>query len=734
MRSPSNSRDSKDIACGYKPLPNNTLEQHAACNVGSRGVKAEEKSFEGLTSSVSGRVDSLQLVNEQLRADAQKRIQAINSRAVTNEFVSLASYPLPQLKFKISEVINQIFPDKLEVVVSPVTRDRFQADLTVKVPGLLKQYGPKVFQQELAPKIKAALESCPTCTSAMEEITLVGQFVNIKLKDSFVLRSLESVRELGERFGTVDTERGQKIVLDYSSPNAAKQLHAGHIRSTISGHVLANLHEACGATVYRVNHINDIGGFGYLLEGYRRWKDTFPPDIQPHTILKELYGLRRTMESASKHSGVYEDIPAQDRQFLERFIEVRDITDLRQQFAEFTKAADVVAEKLEEGDPQLVGLWQVMVGWSLADFENFYAALNIHLDFTLGESFYLQDARKLIDENLRSGSMVKWTEEKASKATNEIDTKMALGEISAEEHRRLSESIKRDIGATVVPLDNGERLVVLRSDGRSIYATRDLGAIGARRELFDASQILYVAGQEQREHFDNVFEAARKIGAIGSNAKLKHISFGFYVDAVSKKKLSSREGAANVHNLLEGSVRYFAEKFAAKGEFSPEAREATSRSLAVGSVVFNDLRKDLKASVEINGASISQTIEEFERAGGAYVIYTACRARSIFEKYGREVPSAATLSAVKLTAAEVSLVNLIQELPEKVAEASQDDNPVVLVRHLLQLASQFNSFYGSHPVIKDGTVNEHRLILAVAANRALENGLRICHVDCPKRI
>jgi arginyl-tRNA synthetase len=702
--------------------------------VSSKSVRAETGSLEDLAHSQFEPVDGLQIVNDMLRAETKTKIEAIDSRAASAEYVGLSTYPLPHLKLKISEAISRAFSAQMAVIVSPVNRDRFQADLTVKVPALLKQYGPKDFHQEVAPKINASLESCQTCANAIEDITLVGQFVNLKLKDHFILQSLESVKNLGSRFGMVDTERGEKIVLDYSSPNAAKQLHAGHIRSTISGHVLANLHEACGATVYRVNHINDIGGFGYLLEGYTRWKDSFPATTPPHTLLKDLYALRRTMESASKLSGEYNDIPRQDREFLERFITVRDMEHLREQFAEFSAAADVAAEKLERGEPKLVAQWRDMVGWSLSDFETFYSALNIHLDFTLGESFYLQDARKLIDEGIKSGSMMKWTSERAADANREIDAKLRLGELTAEEHQMAAESIQRDIGATVVPLENGERLVVLRSDGRSIYATRDLGAIAARRELFGASRVIYVAGQEQREHFDSVFEAARKIGAVNTDAILKHIYFGFYVDAASKKKLSSREGAANVNNLLDESVRYFAEKFAAKGSQRPEDVDATSRSLAVGSVVFNDLRKDLKASVEINGASLTQTIEDFEKAGGAYVIYTACRARSIFEKHGKDISSAAEIPFVKLTDLETSLINLIHELPEKVADASRDDNPVVLVRHLLQLASQFNSFYASHPVIRDGTIHEHRLLISVAVNYALENGLRICNVHCPKRI
>jgi arginyl-tRNA synthetase len=646
----------------------------------------------------------------------------------------LTSYPLPQLKLQISEAISKACGGPLSVIIYPVNRDRFHADLTVKIPELMKLHGPKAFHDDISPKIKAALEGSDACMHAIDDIKLVGQFVNIRLKDTFILNSLASVHDLGAQFGKVNTEYGQKIVVDYSSPNAAKELHAGHIRSTIIGHVLANLHEACGATVYRVNHINDLGGFGYLIEGYRRWGQSFPAGTPPHRMLIDLYGLRRALETANQHAGTFAELPQREKEIIDRFIKPKDMEAVRTCFVEFSKASDLAAEKLENGDRAVVTTWQEMVQWSLNDFEQFYSALNIHLDFTLGESFYLQEARQLIHQGIAKGALMVWTPQKAAEERNMLDERLVRAEITPNEHKIASESIQRDIGATVIPLESGERLVVLRADGRSIYATRDLAAISLRHRLFDSSKIIYVAGQEQREHFNNVFESAYKLGSIPPEVKLKHIYFGFYVDAESRKKLSSRAGAANVHQLLDESRRYFAYKFDAKAGGDQQSRGSTSQALAVGSVVFNDLRKDLKSSIEINATSLTKTIEEFEKAGGAYVIYSACRARSIVEKYGKPVPEPSAITSVALTSSEASLVTLIQELPEKIAEAAREDNPVTLVRHLTQLASDFNTFYNSHPVIKDGKAHEHRVIICAAVHRALENGLRLCHVDCPSRI
>lgn len=678
--------------------------------------------------------DQLSDVNLLLEAAAQAKVSDINQLARSASPVPLTTYPLPQLKLQISEAISKACGGPLSVIIYPVNRDRFHADLTVKIPELMKLHGPKAFHDDISPKIKAALEGSDACMHAIDDIKLVGQFVNIRLKDTFILNSLAAVHDLGAQFGKVNTEYGQKIVVDYSSPNAAKELHAGHIRSTIIGHVLANLHEACGATVYRVNHINDLGGFGYLIEGYRRWGQSFPAGTPPHRMLIDLYGLRRALETANQHAGTFAELPQREKEIIDKFIKPEDMEAVRTCFVEFSKAADMAAEKLESGDRAVVTTWQEMVQWSLNDFEQFYSALNIHLDFTLGESFYLQEARQLIHQGIAKGALMVWTPQKAAEERNMLDERLARAEITPNEHKIASESIQRDIGATVIPLESGERLVVLRADGRSIYATRDLAAISLRHRLFDSSKIIYVAGQEQREHFNNVFESAYKLGSIPPEVKLKHIYFGFYVDAKSRKKLSSRAGAANVHQLLDESRRYFANKFDAKAGGDQQSRGSTSQALAVGSVVFNDLRKDLKSSIEINATSLTKTIEEFEKAGGAYVIYSACRARSIVEKYGKPVPEPSAITSVALTGSEASLVTLIQELPEKIAEAAREDNPVTLVRHMTQVASDFNTFYNSHPVIKDGKAHEHRVIICAAVHRALENGLRLCHVDCPSRI
>jgi len=287
----------------------------------------------------------------------------------------------------------------------------------------------------------------------------------------------------------------------------------------------------------------------------------------------------------------------------------------------------------------------------------------------------------------------------------------------------------------VVPLGNGERLVVRRADGLSIYATRDLGAILMRRQLFDPTDMLYVVGQEQQVHFARLFKAACAVGiATPDRPRFKHVYFGFYVDARNGRKLSSRDSVANVGQLLAESIKHFRIKSAERGDLTDEELEATARQLAVGSLVFNDLKQDVRGPVEIDTTALDATIANFEKSGGAYVVYAACRARSILRKYGGEPPRAETLTYTAIAAEEASLLLRIQQIPELMSVAAEQSNPTFLVRHLLEIASIYNSYYMRVRVITDGVADPVRLLITKAIQQSLINGLRVCHVECPAKI
>ncbi|MDB5692699.1 MAG: Arginine--tRNA ligase, partial [Alphaproteobacteria bacterium] len=452
-------------------------------------------------------------MNELARRNEVRRreVQAFRDEAVAahrrRALPPFGDYPLPKLKARLADALSARWGrGRLEPQIETIDREQFGGDLVVKLPQLLRDGGPKGFIANHLPWIVALLEG-PDFADAIARVETKGMYVNVTLSDRWLLDSAQAVADLGARFGLSDAQAARTFLVDYSSPNVAKVLHAGHIRSTIIGHVLSNLHEGSGALVYRVNHINDFGGFGFTLEGWRRFEALFPEDMAGNERLLEIYRIRRVME---KHAGagIWPEDAEEQALAARYFPEARDGARLKAAWQDFVAAADARFAALEAGAGEEVALWALMVEWSLADFETFYDALNLRIDLVLGESFYFDAGDRVVDESLANGRAVLYAREHADADIARLD---AL-DIQPAEREKRAEAIEKDIGAVVVPLEGGERYVVRRADGRSIYATRDLGAIRVRRELLDPTDLSYVVGQEQRVHFDRLFKAAQALG------------------------------------------------------------------------------------------------------------------------------------------------------------------------------------------------------------------------------
>jgi arginyl-tRNA synthetase len=675
-------------------------------------------------------------MNELARRNELRRreVQTFRDEAVATHqrraLPRLADYPLPRLKARLADALSAHWGQgRLEPQVEVIDREQFGGDLVVKLPQLLRDGGPKGFIANHLPWIVEILEG-PDFADAIARVETKGMYVNVTLADRWLLDGAQKVADLGADFALSDAQAARTFLVDYSSPNVAKVLHAGHIRSTIIGHVLSNLHEGCGALVYRVNHINDFGGFGFTLEGWRRFASCFPEGMKENERLLEIYRIRRVME---KHAGAGTWPGEAEEQALVRryFPDAGDGAALKSAWAGFVAAADARFAALESGAGEEVDLWALMVEWSLADFDAFYGALNLKIDLVLGESFYFEAGDRLIDDSLANGKALLYGR---ADADADIAKRDALDIQPAEREKRAG-AIEKDIGAIVVPLAGGERYVVRRADGRSIYATRDLGAIRVRRELFDPSDFSYVVGQEQRVHFDRLFKAADALGlAEPERPSFHHVWFGFYVDAKTGKKMSSRDSVANVNQLLARSIDYFRGRTAERGDQSAEDVAEAAHQLAVGSLVFNDLKQDIKGSVDIDTSDLEATIAGFERSGGAYMVYTACRARSILRRHGSEPERAEAIAEFEIDPQEAALLLRLQQIPERVAAAAEQLNPTLLIRHLLDTASVYNSYYMRAPVLTDAGANPSRLLITKAVNVALVNSLRLCHVECPPKI
>lgn len=674
--------------------------------------------------------------NEARRQEVIRLRDIVRKQRAESSAPGFGDYPLTRLQERITQVLRE-HSGQADVTWERdfLDRSKFGADFAVRLTGLLKRYGAKEYIGSHVPWIAEALAG-PGLADVAAEVTCKGIYVNVRLVDDWFLAGAQSVIDMAERFGQNDTRSGRAQIVDYSSPNVAKVLHAGHLRSTMIGHVLSNLYEACGAVVYRVNHINDFGGFGFMLEGFRRFGPYFSQSLGDNGRLLEIYAIRRILERVVAAGEGLAAADAREREILARYFpEASTADELRAAYEGFVTAADERFQKLEEGDADEVALWRRMVEWSLVDFQSFYTALGIDIDFAIGESFYLDAGNSVVDEAIDNGTAFELTKQRVYEEIAELDRAVAAEEITAQVRDKSVDLLEKDIGAVVVPLSGGERLVVRRSDGRSIYATRDIGAIKLRREIFDPTDINYVVGQEQRVHFARLFQAAQVLGlATAGKPEFKHTYFGFYVDAATGKKLSSRESVAGVNELLASAVTHFRARSAEDSAMTEEELDEAAQQLAVGSVVFNDLKRDMKGPVGIARGDLAPIIADFEKSGGAYVVYSACRARAILRKYDKLVPHLSEIDTFELSDQEALLISKILEFPDKVIKAADEENPSIMIRHLLDIAGIYNSYYASAPVLEGGKANKSRLMITLAAQLVLTNGLKFCHVECPPKI
>lgn len=668
--------------------------------------------------------------NARLHERVLRTLDEVRARRASSPPMPFASYRFSRFSNDLNQLLSQHGIGEPQLTF--IDRAKFGDDLCIKIPNLLKELGNKAYVADIVPKITSILLESPLVQAGVVTgVRPTGIYVNLAVSDPLFIELLQDVLHVGPRYGESDALHGQDIMVDYSSPNAAKKLHAGHIRSTILGEVLCNLYEAAGATAHRLNHINDLGGFGFYLEGFARWHQHLPEAANKNDQLATLYRLNRTLEKVYEENRFGDALSKEEAHTVEiLFGAGLSAATFRERYQEYVAAANRKFEALEGGDPEVVALWARMVGWSLDDFEQFYGLLNVRHDYVLGESFYAPLALALL--NAAGDRVMQFDQARAVAAKERVAALEQSAAITALEAEHRRKAIQDDVGALVVELSNDRRLVVLRSDGRTIYASRDLGAILYRTMFVHPSRMVYVVGQEQKEHFEDVFEAARVLG-IDGGTRFDHLYFGFYVDAASKKKLSSRDGASNVIRLLTEAIAFFAKKFDGRDDFSPDEVTATSRQLAIGSVIFNDLKKDRKNNVEL-ASDLQKVFEDFEKAGGAYVMYTACRARSILRKAPPSIDLKVPLGSCTLEDSEREIIKKIAAFPEQVATAAQRDDPASLLNALLDLCRLYNSYYNAVPVLKGGTVHVHRLLLTEAVMQTLVNGLRFCHISCPERI
>jgi arginyl-tRNA synthetase len=571
-------------------------------------------------------------------------------------------------------------------------------------------------------------------------------FINLRLRDDWLADQLnQAVHD--ERLGIPPVENPRTIVVDYSSPNVAKPMHVGHIRSTVIGDSLTLTLRFLGHRVISDNHIGDWGTqFGMIIYGYKHFVDRDAYAANPVAELARLYKLvHRLVDYREAVKG----LPEQKQRLIERLAEVERLkvqpktgdkaADKKsaQALSKAQDASNALADEISaleskisavESDSQLSKLaaahanideavLQETAGLHANDVENLklwheflphcrdeiarvYRRLNVTFDYEYGESFY-HDRLAAVVEDLR---------------------KKGLAEDSQ--------------GAVVVFIEGFDTpMIVQKKDGAFLYSTSDLATIQFRDEAWHPKTILYVVDHRQSEHFEKLFAVARRWGY--RNTNFQHVKFGTVMGA-DGKPFKTREGtAAGLESLLDEAVARAAAVVAENdtdNHLSSDQRREIAEVVGIGALKYADLSQNRTSDYTFSYDKMLL----MNGNTATYMQYSYARVRSIFAKGGFET-AAIRASGAKIVLshfAERALALQILRFAEALAQVEAESMPHYLTAYLFDLAKAYSTFFEHCPVLRAETdeLRTSRLLLCDLTARTIRLGLDLLGIHVVERM
>ena len=595
--------------------------------------------------------------------------------------------------------------------------------------------------RELAAEILARLDVGDLCQPP--EIAGPG-FINLTLRDDWLEQTL-SRQVTDERLGVEPVAEPKTIIVDYSSPNVAKPMHVGHLRSTVIGAALYQILRSLGHQVVSDNHIGDWGTqFGMIVFGYKHLRDeqAYETDAvgelarlyrlvnqlaEYHQAKADLPGMRDRLaeqqagleqaESAAGHNKAakktlrkqrndLDDLRAKIASAEQRCQIIDDDPELKQladAWPEIAEQARQETAKLHSGDEENRRLWEEFLPQCLSAIESMYARLGVSFDMALGESFYQPMLADVVESLLERG----------------------IATIS-------------DGAVCVFLKDNDAPLIVRKRDGAYTYATTDLATIKYRIEQRAADEILYVVDARQSEHFRLVFETARRWGF--DRTEYRHISFGTILGD-DRRPFKTRSGdTVGLGSLLDEAVtrarRIVDENDDAREtpELDEKARAQVAEVVGIGGIKYADLKHNRDSDYVFDWDKMLATNGDT----ATYMQYAYARICGIFRK--GEIDRNMLRSSpgdIRLTASEErSLALQLLRFSEALEEAAAEFRPNQLTHYLFETANIFSTFYIACPVLNepDETIRAGRVKLCDLTARVLRRGLELLGIEACERM
>lgn len=605
--------------------------------------------------------------------------------------------------------------------------------------------------QDIAADLIADLQVDDIC----ETPQVAGKgFINLKLRTAWIEQQLERARG-DDRLGILAVTSPRTIVVDFSSPNVAKPMHVGHIRSTVIGDAISRMLHFRGHRVIRDNHLGDWGTqFGMILYGMQNFSRQLDYDENPVRELSRLYRLVRKLmdyhesseklpqrqvelqqceaalvkaqETRNAHDPADKPglkkadkelrrVESQCRELREEIQTLQDLLsaiDADTEMSRLTQThADICNSVLREtallhaSDPARVERWQEILPKCREDIQRTYDRLNIRFDLELGESFY-HDRLASVVTDLEARGLARESE-----------------------------------GATCVFLpDFDAPMIVRKRDGAFLYATTDLATIQYRMEMWQPDAILYVVDFRQGEHFDKLFAVARHWGY--PHLELKHIKFGTVLGDDGRPFKTRAGDSVGLEGLLDEAVAAAAKvveendlQKEAGPDFTPEERASIASTVGHAAIKYADLSQNRESDYVYQ----QEKMVAMKGNTATYMQYSYARIQNIFAKGLIDIQALRQNPHIKiglLQPAERALGLQLLRFEQALDEALEDYRPHLMTEYLFELAKNFSDFYNDCPVLRAEKPNERnsRLLLCDLVGRTIGRGLDLLGISVVDRM
>ncbi|MDF2677457.1 MAG: arginine--tRNA ligase [Bacillota bacterium] len=498
-----------------------------------------------------------------------------------------------------------------------------------------------------------------------EKIESAGPYVNFFVdKKHFAEKILKQAFQEKEKCGSTNVGQGKTVIVEFSSPNIAKPFHIGHIRSTLIGNSIHKIYTYLGYNTVSINHLGDYGTqFGMLISAYKKW------------------GTPEIVDAIEKNP-----IPELLKLYIKYNAEM-------EQHPEYKDEARYWFKELENGDEEAQRLWSWFREVSLKEFNRVYDMFGIKFDSYAGESFYSDKMPEIIAE---------------------LEDKCLL---------------KDSEGAKVVELqDHGfTDAVIQKSDGSTLYVTRDIAAAMYRKKTYDFYKNIYVVGAPQKLHFD---QWRKIIDLMGHEWAYDCVHVMFGTVSLEDGTLSTRKGrVVFLEDVLKKAIEKTTEIINERNT-NLENKELVAKQVGIGAVIFQELFNN---RIKDYMFSWDKTLS-FEGETGPYVQYTYARTCSLLRKADVEIDADVDFSV--LTDKEsFNVIRKIEGFKQAVLDAHEKYEPFFVTRYIVSLAQEFNRFYHECPIIvEDVEVKKARLLLTKVVNSVLKAGIELLGMEAPEKM